>query len=217
MLIAPYQRRFFRTLTGVSAARARLVSPGQLVLGLDDDPIAIRDLLMARIRRESPGARLVAEMGVCQGVARIDLAAIGHQLDGYEIKSGRDDLSRLPAQAAAYGQVFDRLTLVTSERHLQDAAEGLPEWWGLALVNGDARTIEPVRLPVLNPNRDALAMVRLLWRDEAVDALEPRLGRRPRTPRMALWQQLVELTPPDELRDLVCRSLRERTDWRAAG
>ncbi len=200
----------------MSAARTRTLSPGQLSLGFDEDPAAIRDALMAQIRRENPSARLVPEMGVCQGVARIDLAAIGNQLDGYEIKGERDGLSRLASQAQAYGQVFDRLTLVASERHLADAAERLPEWWGLSVVDAERRAIEPVRLPSNNPTRDPHALVRLLWREETVDALEPHLGRRSSAPRVGLWRQLVELTPPDELRDLVCRSLRERTDWRAA-
>jgi hypothetical protein len=199
------------------ATRVRRLSPGQLSLGLEADSIAIRDLLMAQIRRQSPAARLVPEMGVCQGMARIDLAAIGDRLDGYEIKGERDDLSRLAGQAEAYGQVFDRLTLVTSGRHLRDADESLPEWWGLSVVDVEARAIRPVRLPAANPTRDPHAMVRLLWREETVDALVPHLGHRPRTPRAALWRQLVELTPPDELRDLVCRSLRNRTDWRVAG
>jgi hypothetical protein len=201
----------------MSATRVRRRSPGQLSLGFEEDPLAICDVLMAQIRRESPVARLIPEMGVCQGVVRIDLAAIGNQLDGYEIKGERDDLSRLAGQAAVYGQVFDRLTLVASGRHLEDAAELLPEWWGLSLVDADKCAIQTVRLAAANPTRDPHAIVRLLWREETVAALEPHLGRRPRTPRAGLWRQLVELTPPDELRDLVCRSLRERTDWRAAG
>ncbi len=200
----------------MTAPRLGRLSPGQLSLGFDEDPFAICRALMGQIRQANPAARLVPEMGVCQGVARIDLAAIGSQLEGYEIKGERDDLSRLAGQALAYGQVFDRLTLVASERHLADAAQRLPEWWGLSVVDTERRAVEPVRLPSTNPSRDPHALVRLLWREETVSALEPHLGRRSSAPRVGLWRQLVEITPPDELRDLVCRSLRERTDWRAA-
>jgi hypothetical protein len=200
----------------MSATRVRRLSPGQVSLGFAEDPVAICDVLIAQIRRGNPSARLVSEMGVCQGVARIDLAAIGSQLDGYEIKGERDDLSRLTGQAEVYSHVFDHLTLVASERHLAAVAERLPEWWGLSVVDGEAREIRQVRLPSVNPTRDPHALVRLLWREETVNALEPHLGRRSNAPRLGLWRQLVELTPPDELRDLVCRSLRERTDWRAA-
>jgi hypothetical protein len=201
----------------VSATRTRRHSPGQLSLGFEADPTAIREVLKAEIGMLNPMLRLVSEMGVCQGTARIDLAAIGARLDGYEIKGDRDDLGRLAGQASAYGQIFDRLTLVASGRHLAAAAERLPEWWGLSVVDAERRAIRPVRLPADNPTRDAHAIVRLLWREEAVTALESHLGRRSNAPRVGLWRQLVELTPPDELRDLVCRSLRERSDWRAAG
>lgn len=172
---------------------------------------------MAQIGRESPNARLVPEMSICQGIARIDLAAIGQQLGGYEIKGARDDLSRLPSQAAAYGQVFDRLTLVASDRHLDEAARALPAWWGLALVRSEGRTIETIRPAASNPNRDPHALVRLLWHDEALDVLEGHIGRQPRSTRRELWGRLVDLTPPEELGELVCRSLRERASWRVVG
>ena len=195
----------------------RSITPGQLSLGLIDDPIAIRDLLVAQLRQAGQNGRLVPEMGLCQGRARIDLAAIGVGLDGYEIKSGRDDLRRLPAQAVVYGQVFDRVTLVAPERHLLAASRQVPDWWGLSVVNADARRIEPLRQPSENPACDALSTARLLWRDEVAAALEERLGKSPRAARPVLWRQLAEIASPDELRALVCRCLRDRTEWRAAG
>jgi hypothetical protein len=155
-------------------------------------------------------------MGLCQGSARIDLAAIGDGLEGYEIKSARDDLRRLPTQALIYGQVFDRLTLVAPERHLIAASTQVPDWWGLSVINADARRIESLRDPSPNPGRDALSTARLLWRDEVAAALEKRLGKSPRAPRPVLWRQLADIAPPDELRALVCRCLRDRADWRAA-
>jgi hypothetical protein len=184
---------------------------------LIDDPIAIRDLLVAQLRQAGQNGRLVPEMGLCQGRARIDLAAIGVGLEGYEIKSGRDDLRRLSAQAVIYGQVFDRVTLVAPERHLVAASGQVPDWWGLSVVNADARRIEPLREPSENPARDALSTARLLWRDEVAAALEERLGQSPRAPRPVLWRQLADIAPPEELRALVCRCLRARTEWRAAG
>lgn len=171
---------------------------------------------MSAIAAERPLARLVPEMEVCQGSARIDLASIGQGIDGYEIKGDRDDLARLPAQAASYGRVFDRLTLVASSRHLREAERVLPGWWGLALVRDDSRCIESVRAAGGNPELDPGALVRLLWRDEALAAVEARLGRQPRTTRRELCTRLVDLMPQEELRNLVCRSLRERATWRAA-
>jgi hypothetical protein len=47
----------------------------------------------------------------------------------YEIKSERDDLTRLPGQVAVYGQVLDRATLVVAERHCAAALTLIPDWW----------------------------------------------------------------------------------------
>ena len=192
-------------------------APGQLSLGLTDDPIAIRELLVEKLRAGGHRGRLVPEMGLCQGEARVDLAAIDTRLDGYEVKSARDDLRRLAAQAAVYGQVFDRVTLVAPSAHLSAAALQLPEWWGFALVDGGTTTIEIVRSAAPNPQLDLLATVRLLWRDEAARLLESHLGRRSSAPRPVLWRRLVDIVPPAELRAAVCRCLMARTGWPTAG
>ncbi len=197
--------------------RSGAPSPGQLSLHLVDDPAAIRDLLIDQLRHAGHAGRLIPEMGLCQGDARIDLAEIGPTLDGYEIKSERDDLRRLPRQTEVYNRIFDRLTLVTAARHLKHGASCVPEWWGIALVNGESGAIEDVRPAVLNPSRDPLATVRLLWRDEAADLLERHLGQRVRATRPVLWRRLVEILPPDELSRSVAACLTVRAAWRAAG
>lgn len=196
--------------------RSVRIAPGQLELGLLEDPLAIRALLASNIRAREPGLQLVPEMGVCLGSGRIDLAAIGTDLDGYEIKSDRDCLDRLPTQARLYGAVFARLTLVAAPRHIEQAQALLPDWWGLSVVDGAREQLVSIRPSSLNPDRDALSLARLLWRDEVVAALRARTGRSSRAPRLVLWQELAERVPPAELRDLVCTSLRQRTDWRAA-
>jgi hypothetical protein len=55
---------------------------------------------------------LIDELGLCQGSARVDLAVVNGQFHGYEIKSERDSLRRLGAQADLYSRVFDRVTLI---------------------------------------------------------------------------------------------------------
>jgi hypothetical protein len=137
-------------------------------------------------------------------------------LDGYEIKSNRDSLDRLGYQASIYGRIFDHLTLVASERHIASASDQLPDWWGLAVVTTTSGRIASVRDAAPNPSLDPHARVRLLWRDEAAVALAERVGHRQRSPRRVLWQQLADMTTEDELRDVVCQSLRERVNWRVA-
>ena len=203
-------------LLPVSTVRSRQAAPGQLELGLIEDAIAIRDLLAGEIGRHTPAARLVAEMGVTHGAGRIDLAAIGDDLEGYEIKADRDDLTRLPGQVELYGAVFGRLTLVAAPRHIDKAMQLLPAWWGVSVVDGEQCRLTTLRAPAPNPSRDPLAIARLLWRDEVAAALRERTGRASRAPRLMLWRQLVECVPEVELRALVCESLRQRSGWLAA-
>jgi hypothetical protein len=68
-------------------------------------------------------------MGIWSGSVRIDVAVINGELTGYELKSDRDTLERLPLQAELYSRVFDRLILVVGKRHAKKAIEHIPEWW----------------------------------------------------------------------------------------
>lgn len=191
------------------------VSPGQIALGLVDDPIAIRDLVSDSIRSRFPAVRLVPEMGMGFGSGRIDLAAIGHGLDGYEIKSGRDDLNRLAGQARTYATVFDSLTLVAATNHLAQAAAQLPEWWGLAAIEPSLDRLIEIRRPKTNPERDPLAVAGLLWKDELAALVQGSASLR-RATRQSLCRHLASSMPLDDLVARVCVVLRQREGWRAA-
>jgi hypothetical protein len=67
---------------------------------------------LAAVYGNDANTRIVQEMGVCSGSVRIDIAVINSELWGYELKSERDTLERLPSQAKLYNRVFDRVTLV---------------------------------------------------------------------------------------------------------
>ena len=71
-------------------------------------------------------SRVVDELAICMGEARIDMAVINGKLSGYEIKSESDTLIRLPKQADVYARVFDELTLVMDRRHSEGALKMLP-------------------------------------------------------------------------------------------
>ena len=47
----------------------------------------------------NPDTLFIEELGLCQGQARIDSAAVTSVLHGYELKSNRDRLTRLASQA----------------------------------------------------------------------------------------------------------------------
>jgi hypothetical protein len=66
----------------------------------------VREAVLERLAAEHAGdadTHIVQEMGVWSGVARIDIAVINGELCGYELKSDRDTLERLPRQMEYYG------------------------------------------------------------------------------------------------------------------
>src|SRR5689334_21519972 len=85
--------------------------------------------------------RIVEEMGIWSGSVRIDLAVINGELSGYELKSDRDTLERLPLQSRLYSRVFDKVTLVASGRHLDKAAGRIPDWWGIIEATDDRGSV----------------------------------------------------------------------------
>jgi hypothetical protein len=131
----------------------------------------VRKALLGRLHDrfgDDAQTRIVEELGLLHGDCRIDVAVINGQLSGFEIKSERDTLQRLPDQAATYSKIFDFVTLVAPPAHLQKAESWLPGWWGLTTVTrarGGRPVLRRVRQGARNRTVDLAALAHLLWRD----------------------------------------------------
>lgn len=173
----------------------------------------VRGALSAHLLKSIVGAQdAIEELWVPRSHERADLAVLGRKMDGFEIKTDRDTLQRLPRQIAAYGRVFDRCTAVIADRHCEKVTQLLPTWWGITVitVNGSI-SFKTVREPQQNPGPDPETLVRLLWRDEAMTALRE-LGAEPEpnARRTSLWSELLATTSPSQLRRAVRRALISR-------
>ncbi len=184
--------------------------------------VEVRSLLyeteIRRILQEKPDTRVVDELVLLRGSCRVDVAVINDTMHGYEIKSGSDNLSRLPSQQAAYAKVFDRMTLVADEKHVEEAVKIVPPCWGLIAVsrrNGRPHASE-IWPAIRNRELDPLAIAQLLWRDEAIELMEYfDLDRGMRgKPRKILWRTLARRLTIEQLRAFVCFKLRTRKEWR---
>jgi len=183
----------------------------------------IREALMERLRNQNkcPRTRVEEELCLRQGAARIDVAVVNGILQGYEIKSRKDTLDRLPAQVEVYNQVFDYVTLVVDGTHLDKAMSLIPQWWGIYVPRKRGAQIQ--FSVVRNRERnligvEAKALAEFLWKDEALEILEERgLDRGFRSkPKHALWEKISEELSVTELGSLVRETLKSRTDWRVA-
>jgi hypothetical protein len=172
----------------------------------------IRESLSHELLSGDQHAEAVYEFWVPRSYERADVAVIGPSLDGFEIKTARDTLKRLPRQAAAYARLFDRCYVVLADRHVDKAMEILPAWWGVMVIRGEIKPgFERIREADVNHDVDPEILVRLLWRDEVHAALcafgappEPGAGR------FRMWAQLLDLVEVDVLKTAVREALIRR-------
>lgn len=167
---------------------------------------------------EDQGTLVIDELGLRHGSCRADIAVINGRLLGFEIKSDRDVLSRLPSQMPAYNAVFDRITIIVGKRHFPTIHDIVPKWWGITLcVRGSRGGVHFVtrRSPSGNRLVDPLSVAQLLWRPEAVEILRARGqdGRVLRRPRRVLYARLAETMSCGELKRTVRSCLIRRRDW----
>ncbi|HVZ15950.1 MAG TPA: sce7726 family protein [Terriglobales bacterium] len=180
---------------------------------------ALRAHLAASLRAAGTG-RIVEELGIERGAARIDVVLITDRLLGFEIKSDLDTFDRLSNQVHAYNRVFDEITLVTGPALLEEAVRLLPSWWGVMVAESrpeGGTELSVVRAAEKNPIQEALSIAMLLWKPEAVDALADHVGRYvpARWASARVHAALAEVVPLESLRRLVATKLTARAAWRS--
>ncbi len=179
---------------------------------------ALHAVLSRSHAKELETTRFVDELGLA-GEVRVDVAVLNGTFSGYEIKSARDTLRRLPKQVEIYSKILDHATLVVADNHLDHAIDLLPPWWGIITASAAEMvvTLSTLRPVQANPDIDKSYLATLLWRDEALSALAARgldAGVRSK-PNIRLWGRLADSLSVDELRDLVRNQLKARSNWRA--
>lgn len=163
---------------------------------------------------------LIEELDVCGGISRIDIALVNGMLHGFEIKSDRDNLERLPSQKEDYNCVFDTVTVVTTQTHLAKLDSLIPEWWGIisAVKHSDVLELSVVRRPGLNPSVNEFRLAQFLWRDELLDLLRTEAGIttgvKSKT-RRALARLVCDNLSSGQIAEYVRTVLKTRQDWKA--
>ncbi|MBY3754366.1 sce7726 family protein [Azospirillum formosense] len=162
-----------------------------------------------------PDAWLLSELKIPRPSARIDLAVVNGELAGFEIKSDVDSLTRLRRQAESYNGVFDRVYLVTTDRHIKEATTIIPNWWGVALMLHKGHEIEAdlIRESGHNCHARADSILYMLHKSE-LDNIAIRLGLREsfsvRLRHADLVEKLVMCVDVDTLRSEAKTALKQR-------
>lgn len=174
---------------------------------------------LARMRAQ-PNTLIVEELGLVNAKARVDIAVLNGCLHGFEIKSGRDTLDRLPEQLAIYCGSLEKLTIVCADRHLKQVRKMAPRWAGLVEATRGPRGgihFDVVRRAGRNPHASPSLIAHLLWRAEAAEVLARmnETGATLRRPRAALYTRLGELMTTGELTAVAREFMLKRQDWRS--
>jgi hypothetical protein len=120
---------------------------------------------LAHAHAHDPSTSILHEFKVPRPSARVDLAVVNGEIAAYEIKSDLDTLTRLKKQVPAYSRVFDKICLVTTERHLRTARAAIPSWWGLTIARQKDGEIELRNVKKLkrNPNPELGPLLHALF------------------------------------------------------
>ncbi|MDR5885968.1 sce7726 family protein [Vreelandella janggokensis] len=155
---------------------------------------------------------ILEEVALEGGEVRADLVN-ATDMHCYEIKSEADSLKRLVTQGARYGEVFEKITLVTADRHLEKALSVLPSWWGVMLVKESGRKkFRHMRKAKKNNGQLSNAMVTLLKKEEAISMLEE-LGMAKGWKSKSLYQiqeHIAESIPLNDLKFFIKKALMDR-------
>lgn len=162
---------------------------------------------------------IVNELGLKHGKCRADIAVINTHLIGYEIKSDEDSLRRLDKQIETYNNVFDRATVIVGTKHAKAVSLRVPDWWGIIVTHKGSRggvSFETIRQSCVNRGIDLFSVAQLLWSNEVISILLD-LGvpqRALHKKRSFLYEHLIDLLSPTELRYRVRDCLKNRRNWR---
>ena len=162
---------------------------------------------------------ILQEFGLFEHRVRIDLAVVNGMMLGFEIKSDADTLERLPYQQEIYNKIFDKVVIVVGESRVNKIEAIVPEWWGIwvAYNNANGVDLRIAREPIENQNVEPNALVRCLWKQEALQIIKARQlyeKKLEKARRSVLWGILADSIPVDELKTLVFSCLVQRDGWR---
>lgn len=180
----------------------------------------IRNVLIDKLKKENIGHnyRIINELGVCDGMARVDIAVTNGRLYGYEIKSDKDTLERLPGQIEAYNKTFDKIIIVVGEKYKEKIINVVPDYWGIEVATQNKNnniTLKKLRSAKINKNVDSKSLLELLWKDELILLLKNKgVKGLSNKNRRKLRDIAINSIPLNEIKNYTRETLKFRKDWR---
>lgn len=173
----------------------------------------IRKLLLSRLSKRTTFETqdFIEEVPVRNGLVRADIVVCSDKLECFEIKSERDTLKRLFNQACQYEPSFDYLNLVCASKHVSNAMQILPTWWGIIEVTPDGK-LKTLQRATLNPYVCGEGMIDLLENEESKALLLNKSSIKgiSRLNHAEMRKHIAECSNIETIRSWVKNSLRAR-------
>jgi hypothetical protein len=162
---------------------------------------------------------VIDELGLRNGEVRADIAVVNGKLIGYEIKTEKDTLSRLPTQIQAYSEVFEKAFIILSDNHLKNAITMIPNWWGVYRIKRkpDGSFIFPcIRNARINKNQNTFTLVQLLWKPEALKLINSIFAAsfKSNLNKQVIYELLSQKFSKKKMSKVVIQYLKQRDNWR---
>lgn len=170
----------------------------------------IRSSLLEKLRKRKPRA-IIEELHVHNGNAIADIVALESEAHCYEIKGSNDKIERIRNQGSYYNRVFRRITLVTTENHLDKALNLTSPHWGIMLASfsNEKVIIRHIRHCRVNPLFDKEKALRTLWKSEMLELLQE--SKHKSSSREVLTQLIAESAKKVQLSVQICAILIQRS------
>jgi hypothetical protein len=147
------------------------------------------------------------------GISKADVVIINGTSTVYEIKTGLDNLNRLPSQLQSYSKVFDYINVVTDEGTTERIEKGLPDHVGLIVLREDT-TLTEVRQATSNRARvSAEAIFDSMRKPEFAQAVKDVFGFVPQVPNTIFYSECKKLFSTimsEQAHDAMVRVLRQK-------
>lgn len=145
--------------------------------------------------------------------SRVDVAVVNGKFHGFEIKGSQDSLSRLSNQIKGYSSVFDFITVVTEQTHLDKILELIPDFVGIMVCKKGK--IQTFRKPSQNSKITTFQLAMLLWRDELIWLLkELNIPYKSKERNWLLCERLNNEINPAQMSEIVRTIVKERKNWK---
>lgn len=128
---------------------------------------SIKDTLISYLTAKYNEVRIYQEKSI--GSSICDVMAVTNRLIGYEIKSDLDNYARLKEQVKAYTLFFDENYLVVGDKHINSAADRIPENWGIICVRNNEIVV--IREAKVNSEVSRRKQLSMLWKLELKNLL----------------------------------------------